>query len=43
MARITVDLCEIKEANLCDEKLSEIIYKLITIKMINENKSVKEE
>ena len=38
MARIKIDLCEIKEENLGNEKLSDIIYKLITIKMINENK-----
>lgn len=43
MARIKVDLCEITEENTCDEKLSDVIYKLITIKMISQNKLTEEE
>ena len=38
MARIRVNLCDIEEINTYNEKLEDIIYKLITMKMLEEEK-----
>lgn len=38
MARIKVNLCEIVERNLKNEKIEDIICKLITLIVIEENK-----